>query len=76
MCGKLHCTSDSLQNLPAWTLFNNLTGVVCLTTDFDLGSDFPDPAQVHAGTACGEGKVRFVIVVIVEYITCNGKFSL
>ncbi|XP_019358496.1 PREDICTED: disintegrin and metalloproteinase domain-containing protein 9-like [Gavialis gangeticus] len=56
LCGKLHCTSDSLQNLPAWTLFNNLTGVVCLTTDFDLGSDFPDPAQVHAGTACGEGK--------------------
>uniref|UniRef100_A0A7M4EUU1 ADAM metallopeptidase domain 9 n=1 Tax=Crocodylus porosus TaxID=8502 RepID=A0A7M4EUU1_CROPO len=56
LCGKLHCTSDSLQNLPAWTLFNNLTGVLCLTTDFDLGSDFPDPAQVHAGTACGEGK--------------------
>jgi len=58
LCGKLQCTSVSLQNLPAWSVVNNASGVLCWSSDFDLGSDIPDPAQVHDGTACGEKKVR------------------
>lgn len=57
LCGKLQCTSVSLQNLPAWSVVNNASGVLCWSSDFDLGSDVPDPAQVHDGTACGENKV-------------------
>ncbi|RMC11294.1 hypothetical protein DUI87_11413 [Hirundo rustica rustica] len=57
LCGKLQCTSVSLQNLPAWSVVNNASGVLCWSSDFDLGSDIPDPAQVHDGTACGENKV-------------------
>ncbi|KAJ7422373.1 disintegrin and metalloproteinase domain-containing protein 9-like protein [Willisornis vidua] len=56
LCGKLQCTSVSLQNLPAWSVVNNASGVLCWSSDFDLGSDIPDPAQVHDGTACGENK--------------------
>ncbi|NXY81039.1 ADAM9 protein, partial [Alcedo cyanopectus] len=56
LCGKLQCTSVSLQNLPAWSVVNNASGVLCWSSDFDLGSDVPDPAQVHDGTACGENK--------------------
>ncbi|NXL85120.1 ADAM9 protein, partial [Alectura lathami] len=56
LCGKLQCTSVSLQNLPAWSVVNNASGVLCWSSDFDLGSDVPDPAQVHDGTACGEKK--------------------
>lgn len=56
LCGKLQCTSVSLQNLPAWSVVNNASGVLCWSSDFDLGSDIPDPAQVHDGTACGEKK--------------------
>ncbi|XP_009996388.1 PREDICTED: disintegrin and metalloproteinase domain-containing protein 9-like [Chaetura pelagica] len=56
LCGKLQCTSVSLQNLPAWSVVNNASGVLCWSSDFDLGSDVPDPAQVHDGTACGERK--------------------
>ncbi|KFQ16808.1 Disintegrin and metalloproteinase domain-containing protein 9, partial [Merops nubicus] len=56
LCGKLQCTSVSLQNLPAWSVVNNASGVLCWSSDFDLGSDVPDPAQVHDGTACGEMK--------------------
>ncbi|XP_054019443.1 disintegrin and metalloproteinase domain-containing protein 9 [Dryobates pubescens] len=56
LCGKLQCTSVSLQNLPAWSVVNNASGVLCWASDFDLGSDVPDPAQVHDGTACGEKK--------------------
>uniref|UniRef100_A0A8D2MCC9 ADAM metallopeptidase domain 9 n=1 Tax=Zonotrichia albicollis TaxID=44394 RepID=A0A8D2MCC9_ZONAL len=50
LCGKLQCTSVSLQNLPAWSVVNNASGVLCWSSDFDLGSDIPDPAQVHDGT--------------------------
>nr|XP_009668869.1 PREDICTED: disintegrin and metalloproteinase domain-containing protein 9-like [Struthio camelus australis] len=56
LCGKLQCTSVSLQNLPVWSVVNNASGVLCWSSDFDLGSDVPDPAQVHEGTACGERK--------------------
>ncbi|XP_035752472.1 disintegrin and metalloproteinase domain-containing protein 9 [Egretta garzetta] len=56
LCGKLQCTSVSLQNLPAWSIVSNASGVLCWSSDFDLGSDVPDPAQVHDGTACGEKK--------------------
>ncbi|KAJ7416473.1 hypothetical protein BTVI_35729 [Pitangus sulphuratus] len=56
LCGKLQCTSVSLQNLPTWSVVNNASGVLCWSSDFDLGSDIPDPAQVHDGTACGENK--------------------
>ncbi|NXL18413.1 ADAM9 protein, partial [Setophaga kirtlandii] len=56
LCGKLQCTSVSLHNLPAWSVVNNASGVLCWSSDFDLGSDIPDPAQVHDGTACGENK--------------------
>uniref|UniRef100_A0A8B9FJL0 Uncharacterized protein n=1 Tax=Amazona collaria TaxID=241587 RepID=A0A8B9FJL0_9PSIT len=56
LCGKLQCTSVSLQNLPAWSVVNNASGVLCWSSDYDLGSDVPDPAQVHDGTACGEQK--------------------
>uniref|UniRef100_U3JQP2 ADAM metallopeptidase domain 9 n=1 Tax=Ficedula albicollis TaxID=59894 RepID=U3JQP2_FICAL len=56
LCGKLQCTSVSLQNLPAWSVVNNASGVLCWSSDFDFGSDIPDPAQVHDGTACGENK--------------------
>ncbi|TRZ17455.1 hypothetical protein HGM15179_009660 [Zosterops borbonicus] len=56
LCGKLQCTSVSLQNLPAWSVVSNASGVLCWSSDFDLGSDIPDPAQVHDGTACGENK--------------------
>ncbi|NXD11116.1 ADAM9 protein, partial [Nothocercus nigrocapillus] len=56
LCGKIQCTSVSLQNLPAWSVVNNASGVLCWSSDFDFGSDVPDPAQVHEGTACGEEK--------------------
>uniref|UniRef100_A0A8C3ULR8 ADAM metallopeptidase domain 9 n=1 Tax=Catharus ustulatus TaxID=91951 RepID=A0A8C3ULR8_CATUS len=56
LCGKLQCTSVSLHNLPAWSVVNNASGILCWSSDFDLGSDIPDPAQVHDGTACGENK--------------------
>ncbi|XP_069720060.1 disintegrin and metalloproteinase domain-containing protein 9-like [Phaenicophaeus curvirostris] len=56
LCGKLQCTSVNLQNLPAWSVVHNTSGVLCWSSDFDLGSDVPDPAQVHDGTACGENK--------------------
>ncbi|XP_042314415.1 disintegrin and metalloproteinase domain-containing protein 9-like [Sceloporus undulatus] len=56
LCGKLHCTSVSQQNLPSQIYMQNLGGISCVTTDFDLGSDVPDPALVHRGTACAEGK--------------------
>ncbi|NXX97832.1 ADAM9 protein, partial [Centropus bengalensis] len=57
LCGKLQCTGVQLQNLPAWSIVSNASGVLCWSSDFDLGSDVPDPAQVHDGTACGENKV-------------------
>ncbi|XP_009324299.1 PREDICTED: disintegrin and metalloproteinase domain-containing protein 9-like [Pygoscelis adeliae] len=56
LCGKLQCTSVSLQNLPAWSVVNNASGVLCWSSDFDLGSDVPDPAQVHDGSLSGEKK--------------------
>ncbi|CAM4583574.1 disintegrin and metalloproteinase domain-containing protein 9-like isoform X2 [Lepidochelys kempii] len=56
LCGKLQCTSVSLENLPASSVVSNQDGVSCVTSDFDLGSDIPDPAQVQKGTACGKGK--------------------
>ncbi|KGL84689.1 Disintegrin and metalloproteinase domain-containing protein 9, partial [Tinamus guttatus] len=56
LCGKIQCTSVSLHNLPAWSVVNNASGVLCWSSDFDFGSDVPDPAQVHEGTACGEEK--------------------
>uniref|UniRef100_A0A8C8SH41 Uncharacterized protein n=1 Tax=Pelusios castaneus TaxID=367368 RepID=A0A8C8SH41_9SAUR len=56
LCGKLQCTSVSLGNLPATSVVINQDGVSCVTSDFNLGSDIPDPAQVHKGTVCGEGK--------------------
>ncbi|XP_065408353.1 disintegrin and metalloproteinase domain-containing protein 9-like isoform X3 [Chrysemys picta bellii] len=56
LCGKLQCTPVSLENLPASSVVSNQGGVSCVTSDFDLGSDIPDPAQVQKGTACGKGK--------------------
>ncbi|XP_054838270.1 disintegrin and metalloproteinase domain-containing protein 9-like isoform X2 [Eublepharis macularius] len=56
LCGKLHCTSFSPNNLPPEAYIQNQQGVLCMTTDFDLGSDVPDPSMVQKGTACKEGK--------------------
>ncbi|XP_061491743.1 disintegrin and metalloproteinase domain-containing protein 9-like isoform X2 [Rhineura floridana] len=56
LCGKLHCTSVSQQNLPSQLYIQNEGGISCVTTEFGLGSDVPDPALVHKGTACAEGK--------------------
>uniref|UniRef100_A0A6J0UWT8 Disintegrin and metalloproteinase domain-containing protein 9-like n=1 Tax=Pogona vitticeps TaxID=103695 RepID=A0A6J0UWT8_9SAUR len=56
LCGKIHCTSVNQQNLPSQVYIQNHDGVSCVTTDFDLGSDVPDPALVQRGTACAEGK--------------------
>ncbi|KAH0623680.1 hypothetical protein JD844_006721 [Phrynosoma platyrhinos] len=56
LCGKLHCTSVSEQSHLSQIYIQNQGGISCVTTDFDLGSDVPDPALVHKGTACAEGK--------------------
>nr|XP_056705755.1 disintegrin and metalloproteinase domain-containing protein 9-like [Euleptes europaea] len=56
LCGKLHCTSFSPENLPPEVYIQNQQGVLCMTTDFNLGSDIPDPSMVQKGTACKEGK--------------------
>ncbi|XP_006136151.2 disintegrin and metalloproteinase domain-containing protein 9-like isoform X1 [Pelodiscus sinensis] len=56
LCGKLQCTPVSLENLPASSGVSTQDGVLCVTSDFNLGSDIPDPAQVYKGTACGKGK--------------------
>ncbi|CAI5774925.1 and metalloproteinase domain-containing 9-like [Podarcis lilfordi] len=56
LCGKIHCTSVSQQNLPSQIYSQIQNGVRCVTTDFALGSDVPDPALVNRGTACAEGK--------------------
>ncbi|NXL52983.1 ADAM9 protein, partial [Podilymbus podiceps] len=64
LCSKLQCTSVSLQNLPAWSVVNNASGVLCWSSDFDLGSDIPDSAQVHNATACGEKKILSVFLCL------------
>uniref|UniRef100_K7FKV2 Disintegrin and metalloproteinase domain-containing protein 9-like n=1 Tax=Pelodiscus sinensis TaxID=13735 RepID=K7FKV2_PELSI len=56
LCGKLQCTPVSLENLPASSGVSTQDGVLCVTSDFNLESDIPDPAQVYKGTACGKGK--------------------
>uniref|UniRef100_A0A8D0BD16 Disintegrin and metalloproteinase domain-containing protein 9-like n=1 Tax=Salvator merianae TaxID=96440 RepID=A0A8D0BD16_SALMN len=56
LCGKIHCTSFSQQSLPSQVYIQNLDGISCVTTEFNLGSDVPDPALVQRGTACAEGK--------------------
>uniref|UniRef100_A0ACB8F9Z7 Uncharacterized protein n=1 Tax=Sphaerodactylus townsendi TaxID=933632 RepID=A0ACB8F9Z7_9SAUR len=55
LCGKLHCTSFNHENLPE-AYIQNQQGVSCITTDFHLGSDIPDPSLVQKGTACKQGK--------------------
>uniref|UniRef100_A0A8D0LB98 Disintegrin and metalloproteinase domain-containing protein 9-like n=1 Tax=Sphenodon punctatus TaxID=8508 RepID=A0A8D0LB98_SPHPU len=56
LCGKLHCINVNIQNLPSSTAVQKEGDVICVTSEFDLGSDVPDPALVHTGTACQEGK--------------------
>ncbi|XP_053163255.1 disintegrin and metalloproteinase domain-containing protein 9-like isoform X2 [Hemicordylus capensis] len=55
-CGKLHCTSFSSENLPHQYYIQTQNDIQCVTTDFDLGSDIPDPALVQKGSACEAGK--------------------
>ncbi|XP_066475198.1 disintegrin and metalloproteinase domain-containing protein 9 isoform X2 [Tiliqua scincoides] len=56
LCGKIHCTSYSYQNLPSQYYHQTQNGISCVSTTFDLGSDVPDPALVQKGTACDKGK--------------------
>ncbi|XP_062988842.1 disintegrin and metalloproteinase domain-containing protein 9-like [Elgaria multicarinata webbii] len=56
LCGTIHCTSVSPENLPSQFYVQNQDGISCVTAEFNQGSDFPDPALVNRGTACAEGK--------------------
>ncbi|XP_039194766.1 disintegrin and metalloproteinase domain-containing protein 9-like [Crotalus tigris] len=82
LCGKIHCTSFKHENLPSQLYFQNLDGVSCVSTEFNLGSDIPDPALVHKGTSCAEGKAcidyRCVNASLLGYNCdikkkCNGR---
>ncbi|XP_044301564.1 disintegrin and metalloproteinase domain-containing protein 9-like [Varanus komodoensis] len=57
LCGTIHCTSVNQDNLPSQLYIQNYNGISCVTAEFSVGSDFPDPALVHRGTTCAEGKV-------------------
>ncbi|XP_063818198.1 disintegrin and metalloproteinase domain-containing protein 9-like [Pseudophryne corroboree] len=55
LCGKIQCMGNFNSTLAQSIIIRNLGGLQCLGADFNLGSDVPDPALVHQGTACGEG---------------------
>ncbi|XP_044155791.1 disintegrin and metalloproteinase domain-containing protein 9-like isoform X2 [Bufo gargarizans] len=56
LCGKLQCTGTYIK-IPNSTIVSHYyNGVDCISIDFDLGSDVPDPGLVHQGSPCAEGK--------------------
>ncbi|XP_075072190.1 disintegrin and metalloproteinase domain-containing protein 9-like [Mixophyes fleayi] len=56
LCGKIQCQGNINTSMPASLNIKNLNGVQCISADFDLGTDVPDPGLVHMGTGCAEGK--------------------
>ncbi|MEE6486572.1 hypothetical protein FKM82_014635 [Ascaphus truei] len=56
LCGKLQCTGDYKPILTANVITYTEETFSCVSVDFNLGSDVPDPGLVQQGTACAEGK--------------------
>ncbi|XP_053306445.1 disintegrin and metalloproteinase domain-containing protein 9-like [Spea bombifrons] len=58
LCGKLWCTGinpHAMLHANVLTFYFNKTEK-CISADFDLDTDIPDPLMVRDGTACAEGK--------------------
>ncbi|KAM4636102.1 disintegrin and metalloproteinase domain-containing protein 9-like isoform 2-T2 [Discoglossus pictus] len=57
LCGKLQCTGTPEPILTGQvSTFYVDSKYKCVSVDFNLGTDVPDPGLVHQGTACGDGK--------------------
>ncbi|KAK7122943.1 hypothetical protein R3I94_019909 [Phoxinus phoxinus] len=59
MCGKIQCVFDS-RNPPRGAMVRVVKiedTISCMTADFGLGTDVPDPAYVKTGSVCAPGKV-------------------
>ncbi|XP_072280211.1 disintegrin and metalloproteinase domain-containing protein 9-like [Pyxicephalus adspersus] len=55
LCGKIQCTGTFNTSIAS---FSNIkvNGTECISVEFNLGPDVPDPSMVLEGTACGQGK--------------------
>ncbi|XP_069837905.1 disintegrin and metalloproteinase domain-containing protein 9-like [Dendropsophus ebraccatus] len=56
LCGKLQCTGSFQQQPNTAVISNNYDGQTCVSVDYNLGPDVPDPGLVHQGTSCADGK--------------------
>ncbi|XP_075699315.1 disintegrin and metalloproteinase domain-containing protein 9-like [Rhinoderma darwinii] len=56
LCGKLQCAGTYEQKPNSTIIITNYNGENCISADFSLGPDVPDPGLVHQGTSCAEGK--------------------
>lgn len=56
LCGKLQCTGTYTQQTNSTVILTNYNGAMCISVDYNLGPDVPDPGLVHQGTSCAEGK--------------------
>ncbi|XP_077114599.1 disintegrin and metalloproteinase domain-containing protein 9-like [Ranitomeya variabilis] len=56
LCGKLQCTGTPQTILNSSIIITNLNGQDCISVDYNLGPDVPDPGLVHQGSPCAEGK--------------------
>ena len=77
MCGMLHCShrNERLEfgmesvSILSHTFIQRERGVIpCRTAIVDLGLDQVDPGLTPDGAKCGEGKVCFVILFILEVV--------
>ncbi|KAM9324844.1 disintegrin and metalloproteinase domain-containing protein 9-like [Gastrophryne carolinensis] len=57
LCGKLQCTPGSnMIHSDYATISQKVNGTDCISVDFNLGTDVPDPGLVHQGSPCAPGK--------------------
>ncbi|XP_056388289.1 disintegrin and metalloproteinase domain-containing protein 9-like [Hyla sarda] len=56
LCGKLQCTGKFQQKPNTSVIINDYDGQGCVSVDYSLGPDVPDPGLVRQGTPCAAGK--------------------